>query len=676
MHGVEFRMRMGINTGLVVVGAIGKDLRMDYTAVGDTTNLAARLIGIAKPGQIVVSRRTQHLREGFFVFEALGDFQIKGKTEPVRAYAVSSEISGRTRLEVSKERGLTPLVGRGQELKSLAGIHRRAADGQGAIAVLAGDPGVGKSRLLYEFLHRLEAEGVLELEATCASYGRSMAYRPIVEVVRRYLGLSDGISGDEIRSRVAEQHQFLGLEGEERCILLAHFLGVSAPPEFLNRLSGPQLKERTLGALRDVFLRASELAPLILIVENIHWIDTASEEFLAHLAARLPGHRVLLVLTTRPGYAAPWLAPPLAETITVEGLGAGDVRGMVRTLLAAEEVSQQLFKILAEKSEGNPLYVEEILRQLQETGGIVVAGGEARLSRPDVTVPATIHDIIAARVDRLAEPRKQTLQGAAVVGRHFGISLLSRILEVVPEQVSGRLRELHGLDFVFPSAQEPELMYSFKHALTQDVVYAGVLERRRRHHHAAAGHGLEELYAGRIDDVVELIAYHYGRSAEAEQAVDYAILAAEKAQRRWATTEALAQFEAALKRLDTMPDILANRLRKIDAVVKQSEIKFALGQHAEQVQALEGIRDLVEPAVDPPRRAAWYYWAGFLHSLTGARTGVPITYCREALAIADVAGLDEIRALAESCLLQVHTFAGDLRRALEAGERALVVFET
>src|SRR3989475_10800819 len=655
MHGVEFQMRMGINTGLVVVGAIGKDLRMDYTAVGDTTNLAARLLGIAKPGQIVVSRRTQHLREGFFVFEDLGDFHVKGKAEPVRAYAVSSEISGRTRLEVSKERGLTPLVGRDQELKSLAATARRAVDGQGAIALLVGDPGVGKSRLLYEFLHRLEAEGVLELEGTCASYGRSMAYRPIVELLRRYLGLSDGISGDEIRSRVAEQHQFLGLEGEERSILLAHFLGVSAPPEFLNRLSGPQLKERTLGVLRDVFLRASELAPLILIVENIHWIDTASEEFLAHLAARLPGHRVLLVLTTRPGYAAPWPAPPLAETVTVEGLGAGDVRGMVRTLLAAKEISEQLFKILAEKSEGNPLYVEEILRQLRETDGILVKDGEARLSRPDVTVPATIHDIIAARVDRLADPLKQTLQGAAVVGRHFGISLVSRVLQAVPDQVAGHLRDLHALDFVFPSAQEPELMYSFKHALTQDVVYTGVLERRRRHHHAAAGHGLEELYAGRIDDVVELIAYHYGRSAEAEKAVDYAILAAAKAQRRWANAEAVAHFESATKRLATMPDSEPNRLRRIDAVVKQSEIMFALGRHGEHVRALEEIRSLVDATADPPRRAGWYYWTGFLHSITGSRPEAPIAYCREALAIAEAARLDEIRAFAECWLTHVYS---------------------
>jgi class 3 adenylate cyclase/tetratricopeptide (TPR) repeat protein len=577
-HGVDFRIRMGINTGLVVVGAIGGDLRMDYTAVGDTTNLAARLLGLAKPGQIVVSHRTQHLRAGFFVFEDLGEFQVKGKTEPVRAYALVREFQGRTRLEVSKERGLTPLVGRDREIQRLRQVHQRAVGGDGAIVLLAGDPGVGKSRLLYEFLQHRNGAGALELETTCVSYGRSMAYRPIVEVLRRYLGVTDGVTGEDIRSHVVEQLQFLGLEDEEPAILLAHFLGASAPPEFLNRLSGPQLKERTLGTLRDVFLRMSESGPLILIVENMHWVDTASEEFLAHLAGGLPGHPILLVLTTRPGYAAPWLAPPLAETITVEGLGAGDVRGMVRTLLVAEEVSEPLFKILAEKSEGNPLYVEEILRQLLETSGIIVEKGEARLSRPDVTVPATIHDIIAARVDRIADPLKHTLQGAAVVGRRFGISLVSRILEIAPEQVAGHLRDLHALDFVFPSAQEPELMYSFKHALTQDVVYGGVLERRRRQHHAAAGRGLEELYAGRIDDVVELIAYHFGRGQVWDQAVIYFRQAAVKAQRRSAHREAVASFEEALEALRRLPETPETREEGIDVRLELRGSLYPLGE--------------------------------------------------------------------------------------------------
>ncbi len=577
-HGVEFKIRMGINTGLVVVGAIGRDLRMDYTAVGDTTNLAARLLGLAKPGQIVVSQRTQHLRDGFFVFEDLGEFQVKGKTDPVRVYALVREIQGRTRLEVSKERGLTALVGRDAEIQRLRQIYQRAAGGDGAIVLLAGDPGVGKSRLLYEFLRRLDGAGAIELETTCASYGRAMAYRPIVEALRRYLDLPDGVPGEEVRSRVAEQLRFLRFEGDEPAILLAHFLGVSAPPEFLSRLSGPQLKERTLGAICDVFLRMSEAGPVILIVENMHWVDTASEEFLAHLARGLPGHSILLVLTTRPGYAPPWLASPLAETITVEGLGAADVRGMVRTLLVAEEVSEQLFKILAEKSEGNPLYVEEILRQLLETSGIVVEKGEAQLSRPDVTVPETIHDIIAARVDRLSDPLKQTLQGAAVVGRRFGISLVSRILEVDPELVAGNLRELHALDFVFPSAHEPELMYSFKHALTQDVVYAGVLERRRRRYHAAAGLGLEELYAGRIDDVVELIGYHFARGQMWDKAATYLRQAAVKAQRRSAHREAVTTFEEALEALRRLPETPETREQGIDVRLELRGALYPLGE--------------------------------------------------------------------------------------------------
>jgi class 3 adenylate cyclase/tetratricopeptide (TPR) repeat protein len=600
-HGIDFRMRMGINTGPVVVGAIGHDLRMDYTAVGDTTNLAARLLAIAQPGQIVTSRRTQNLRDRFFVFEDLGDFQVKGKSEPVRAYAVNRELSGRTRLEVSRERGLTPLAGRDRELQSLIDIHGRAMNRQGAIALLMGDPGVGKSRLLYEFLRRVETEAVQVLEATCASYGRSMAYRAIVDLVRRALGLYEGVAGDEIRVRVAKQHEFLGLEGEERSTLLAHFLGVSAPPEFLNRLSGPQLKERTFGAVRDLFLCMSEKEPLVLIVENMHWIDTASDELLAQLATSLPGHRVLLVLTTRPGYTAPWLTPPFAERVTLEGLGAGDVRGMVSALLTVEDVSEPLFKFLADRSEGNPLYVEEILRQLQETGGLTIEGDKARLSRADVTVPATIHDIIAARVDRLGEGLKQTLQGAAVVGRRFGVSLVSRVLQLDGKEIAEHLRELHGLDFVFPSATEPEPMYSFKHALTQDVVYAGVLERRRRTYHTAAGVGLEELFSSSLDDVVELVAYHFGRGQVWDKAATYLRQSAVKAQARSAHREALASLEEALQALRHLPETPETREQEIDVRIDLRGSLYPLGEFDRMLGYLQEAEQMASAIGDSRR---------------------------------------------------------------------------
>jgi tetratricopeptide (TPR) repeat protein len=252
--------------------------------------------------------------------------------------------------------------------------------------------------------------------------------------------------------------------------------------------------------------------------------------------------------------------------------------------------------------------------------------------------------------------------------------LLSRVLEA-DGRLAGHLRDLHALDFVFPNRTEPEPVYSFKHALTQEVAYGGLLERRRRSYHAAVGRAIEELYGGRLAEVVELLAYQFGRSAEDDKAVDYAILAAEKAQRRWADTEALRGFAVALTRLETMPDTPPNRLRRIDAVVKQSEMMFALGRHAEHVQSLEAIREMVETIADPARRAAWYFWAGFLHSIVGTRPEVPTAYCRAASAIAEASGLEELRAFAQCALTQAYNMAGDFQGTLDAGEKALTIFE-
>jgi class 3 adenylate cyclase/tetratricopeptide (TPR) repeat protein len=672
-HGRDFRMRIGINTGLVVVGAIGRDLRMDYTALGDTVNLAARLLNVAEPGQIVVSRRTKELGEGFFLFEDLGDFQVKGKTEPQRAYAVMREVGGRTPLEVSRERGLTPLIGRAAERQRLVEACQKACAGRGGVVVIAGDPGVGKSRLLSELLKSLDGDGCLELDTACASYGRAMAYRPLIDLYQRYLDLEERTPADEIERRISERLGVLGLEDREAALLLQHFLGVAVSPEFLLRVQGARLRDRTNEVLRSVIFREAARRPVVVIVENMQWVDESTQECLTRMAERVSDHRVLLALTTRPNTPLEWL-PATAEILRLEGLDPDDLREMARALCGTRAVSEPLFQLLMAKGDGNPLYVEEIVKQLQETGGIVVDDGEARLRAADVTVPETIRDIVAARVDRLAESPKQTLQVASVLGRRFGVALASYVRETGRDHVVADLQDLQAVDFVFPSGHEAEPTYSFKHALTQDVVYTSLLERRRRRFHAAAGRGLEALYRGRLGEVVELLAYHFERSAEDDQAVDYAILAAEKAQRRWANAEALALFEAALTRLATMPDTEANRLRKIDAVVKQAEIKFALGRHVEHVHALEAIRDVIAIA-DPPRRATWAYWTGFLHSMTGAPPEVSIAYCREALAIAEASGLEEIRPFAECCLTHVYSVSGGLREGLVTGKRALAMFE-
>ncbi|TMK82206.1 MAG: hypothetical protein E6G47_01055, partial [Actinobacteria bacterium] len=671
LHGRDFLMRIGINTGPVVVGAIGRDLRMDYTAVGDTTNLAARLLNIAKPGQIVVSRYTQHLRDGFFLFEDLGEFEVKGKTHPIRAYALTGESRGRTRLEVSKDRGLTPLVGRAAELARLHAAQRRVTGGQGLVLLVTGEPGQGKSRLLYEFLQGLEAVEIIE--AACLSYGGSMPYHPILEALRRYFGLAEGLADDEIRQRLVDGLASLRLDDANAVDVLGHFIGVSVAPGFLAQLQGAQLKEQTLGLLRSVFLRVSEHQPVVFVVENVHWIDASSAAFLQSLADAVPAHRVLLLLTARPGPAAS-AVPPIAETIALGGLDDGERRRMMLALLGARSTSDELFQTVLAKAEGNPLYLEEIVRQLRETGGVVVESGHATLRTSDLKVPATIHDIIAARVDRLAEHLKATLQPAAVIGRQFAVPVLAGVLETNGE-LSGRLDDLYALDLVFPSDPAPEPVYTFKHALTQDVVYESLLIRKRRQYHAAVGAVIEERFADRLQDFVELLAYHFAHSENVEKAVDYGIRAGEKAQRRWANPEALAHFEAAVASLASLPDTEQNRLRRIDAIVKQAEVKFALGRHAEHIAALEGIRDLVETIEDPPRRAAWYGWAGFLHSLTGSPPEVPMSYCRRALEIAEASGLEEYSAFAQCSLTHVSVVAGDLRGAVEAGTQALPLFE-
>jgi class 3 adenylate cyclase/tetratricopeptide (TPR) repeat protein len=631
-HGVDFQVRMGINTGVVVVGAIGRDLRMDYTAVGDTTNLAARLMSLAQPGQIVVSRQTQHLRERFFSWDDLGNFQVKGKTEPVHAFELLSEIRGRTRLEVSKERGLTPLIGRERELADLVNAFRRAGEGHGGTVLIAGEPGVGKSRLLYEFLRSIETAGGLELETSCVAYGGAIPYRPILELVRGYLGLLEEMRAEEVRWRAEKGLVGLGIEDEEAATLLAHFLGVPAPGAFINRLAAAQLKERTFAVVRDLFLRASESAPLVVVVENIQWIDRSSEEFLAFLAAELPRHRLVLLLTTRPGTATSVLAGRAQTTVVLEGLEGNEIRRMVASLARADQVSGDLFALMIEKSGGNPLYVEEILRQLRETDGLSVVDGELRLRTGSVTVPGTIHDIIAARIDRVSEDLKHVLQGAAVIGRRFGISLLSRVLGVPGDVLSRRLVELHRSDFIFPATEDPELMYSFKHALTQDVVYGSVLERRRREYHNAAAVGLEALYPEDRTVVVELIAYHFQRAQVWDKAATYLRQAAVKAQARSAHREALASLEAALEALHHLPETPQTREQEIDVRIELRGSLYPLGEFDRMVMYLREAESMAT-AISDARRLG-------LVSIHTAE------YCRQTGRFA------EARSLAEQALAQ------------------------
>jgi len=454
------------------------------------------------------------------------------------------------------------------------------------------------------------------------------------------------------------------MDAEQDGPILLRLLGVKDPGGSPTLLNPEAVKLKAFEILCQISVKESLKRALVLVLEDLHWVDKISEEFLGFLAENALGARILVLGTYRPGYRPPWIHKSYAGQTPLQPLSRDDSLQMVRSVLSAGGLIDLMTKEIVAKADGNPFFLEQL----------ALHAGEAKDFRSDLMVPDSIHDVVMARIDRLPDETKQLLQIAAVIGREFSSHLLSAVWKG-PGPLEAQLRELTRLEFISERIAAEGSTYVFRHALTQEAAYGSLLERHRRTNHGAIGSALEELYSGRTDEVAELLALHFGRSEEAEKAVDYAILAADRAQRRWANNEALTYFGDAFRCLDIMPDTETNRLRRVDAVLKQADVKYALGQYTDHLQALEKIRDVVEQTGDPLRRATWHYWTGFLHSLTGGRPEVAIEHCRQAVKIASTDGLEEIDAFANSCLAQVYLIAGKPREAVEAGERAVSSFE-
>jgi len=652
--GEPFAARLAIHVANVLVGQSRTGVEIDAESERAQWGTLDGILEGAEPGRIVVSEAAARFLARRF---DLSDQRVS------KAGAVY-RLAGKERGRPSREGRRASFWGRRQELDLLKSRLTSAVAGHGQIVGIVGEAGIGKSRLLYEFSRRVREQQLIYLEGHCLSYGTSMPYLPILEVLRHGCRLTDGDPPEAIVRKLRTSLDRLGLSADDALPYLLQFLGVKEGAERLAMVSPDTIRARTFDVLRRVCANASRRRPLVLALEDVHWVDAASEA-LGSLVESLEGLPLLLVLTYRPGYRPPWLNRPHVTQIALQPLSAEDSMGLLSGMLPAAALSEPVAQIIVDKAEGNPFFLEELARSVAESAD----------ARPSVEAPQTVQEVLLARINRLPEPAKHLLQAAAVLGREAPRRLLGAVWGE-PDDFAEPLRELTRLELLYEREGDDEPVYAFKHLLTQEVAYMSLDDRRRRAHHAAAGMALERQYAGRAHEAAELLAHHFGQSDQRESAVDYALLAAGKAHRRWANTEALAHFEAARLHLDAMADTEANRLRRIDAVVQQTEVKFALGQHVEHIQALENIHHLVEASADPSRRASWCYWTGFLHSLTGSRPEVAISYCRQAEAIADVEGLDEIRAYAECCLAQALVFAGDLTGALAAGERALAFLES
>jgi len=661
---LDLPVRIGIHTGPVVFGPIGDKLPIEYTAIGDTANVAARLEQAADPGTILMSEATLRLVQNYAQVDPVGPLALKGKAEPILAYRLLSVSLRRSALRVSTSARTTVFVDRISELAILDSSVREVESGRGRVIGIVGEPGIGKSRLLVEFRRQITDGRVTWVEGRCVSYGAAIPYWLILDLLRSNCGIVETDTPEVIAQKLCEGLQEVGMDPELDSPVLLHLFGINKAGGCPGQSSPEAIKRNTFETLRRLSIKGSLQRPLVLVLEDLHWIDKISEEFLGYLAENIPDARILLLATYRPGYCPPWLDKSYAGQTPVLPLSRDDALHVVRSVLRVERIVDLVTEEIVAKGDGNPFFLEQL----------ALHAGEAKDLRSDLMVPNTIHDVVMARIDRLSEETKQLLQTAAVIGREFSLPLLSAV-SANPGSIEGQLRELARLEFIDERLDAEGTVYVFRHPLTRETAYGSLLERHRRACHGTVGHALEELYAERTEEVAELLALHFGRSDEADKAVDYAILAAEKSQRRWANSEALTYFNNALQRLKGLPDTEPNRLRRIDAVLKQAEVKYALGRYAEHIRALQEIRDIVEQTGDARRRATWHYWTGFLHSTSGGRPDMAIEHCREAAKIASVADLDELNAFAESCLAQVYVVAGRLHEAIEAGERALLGFE-
>jgi class 3 adenylate cyclase/tetratricopeptide (TPR) repeat protein len=659
----KLAVRMGINSGLVVFGAVADRLRMDRTAIGDAANIAARLQAEAAPGEIVIGEATLALTRGFARVAPIGTLSLRGVSEPIAAYRL---LGASSRNQAADPRsGPRIFTGRHDELALLRQRLLLSESGQGQAVGICGEPGIGKSRLALEFRRSLAGRAITWVDGRCVSYGTGIPYSLLLDMLRSTCRIADGDTPQAIAGKVRAGLRLAGLDAEADSPLLLDLLGIAEARRAPGSGNPESVKTRAFEIFRQLAIRGSRRQPLVLFAEDLHWVDKTTEEFLTLLPESLAGERILLLATYRPGYRPVWSGRAEATEITLGPLSREESDAMLGAVVDRQLLPDAMVETILGKAEGNPFFIEQL----------ALHAGEEPRSRSADEVPSTIGDVVMARIDRLPPATKRLLLMAAVIGRQFSLRLLREVWQGL-EPITAQLAELTQLEFLQEQFEPAGPSYAFRHVLTQDTAYGGLLARDRRRTHARVGRALEQLYRDRVEEVTELLALHWGRNDDEERAVDYAIAAAEKAQRRWANAEALSYFDDALTRLAGMPDKPANRVRRIDAVIKQAEVMFALGRHAEHIAALEAIRAITEEAGDPRRRATWHYWMGFLHSLTGSPPAMAIDDCRQAAAIAAQAGFDELDGFIGACLAQAYVVAGEFRAAIEAGERALDVFES
>jgi class 3 adenylate cyclase/tetratricopeptide (TPR) repeat protein len=682
-QGLLVQMRVGLNSGEVVVRAIGNDLRMDYSAVGQTTHLAARMEQLAAPGSILLTVATLRLVEGLVRVQGLGPVPIKGLAEPVEVYELVGVTALRRRLQAAVARGLSPFVGRQSELEALQQALAHAGAGQGQVVALIGEPGVGKSRLVYEFLQSHHTQGWLRLESSSVSYGKATAYLPVCDLLKAYCHIEDRDDLRAVRAKITGHILTLDDTLQDTVpAVLALFEALPADSPFLS-LDPLQRRRRTLEALKRILLRESQVQPLLLVFEDLHWIDSETQAVLDMLVESLPTARVLLLVNYRPEYQHGWGSKTYYTRLRLDPLPPASADEFLQALLGDDVGAtgrsplQPLTRLLIARTQGNPFFLEESVRTLVETGVLVGERGAYRLAQPldTLQVPATVQALLAARIDRLPPEDKRLLQTAAVIGTEAPWPLLQAIADTAEEALYRSLAQLQAAEFLYETSLFPERAYTFKHALTHEVAYGSLLHERRRALHARIVEALEALARDRLDDQVERLAQHAQRGEVWQKALVYGRQTGDKARTRSAYREAVVCYEQALATLEHLPDGRAATEQAIDLRLGLRPALNALGEApGRMLDHLRSAETLAQTLGDQLRLGRVYADMSTTFAATGD-VDHAIVYGQRALAVAATLGHVGLQARALLDLGQAYFDAGDYPRAVENYEQNVATLQ-
>jgi adenylate cyclase len=616
-HGLNFSARIGINSGEVIAGAIGPRGDGEYTAIGHTVGLAQRMEALAEPGKAYLTDATAELAHGFLDLEDLGEFEIKGASRPVRVFELAGIGPSRSRLDLSRERGFSRFVGRDAEMAVLESGMERARSGEGAVVGIVAEPGIGKSRLCHEFVERARGGGVEVFEAQAQAHGREIPFMPVLQMLRAYFAIADGDSERVVREKIAGRTLLLDPEFAEELPVLFSFLGVPDPERPAPQLSA-EARQRALRSIVCRLVRApNRREPIVCLIEDLHWLDEGSAAMLGELFAAVEGTPTLVVVNFRPEYQRPWTGPPDYHEIALEPLGPADTAELLRDLAGKDPSLDGLAKLIHERAAGNPFFIEEIVRELAESGGLEGERGAYRLARPveDTGVPASVQTILAARIDRLRPEAKRLLQVASVAGKEVPERALRLTARLGRDEIEPLLCDLTESGFLYELELYPERVFAFRHPLTREVAYGTQLGEQKEATHAAVARATIELNPERQDELAALIASHLESGGATLEAARWSARAA-----YWAGSshpgDALRLWRRVMDLVAELPEDEETAALAVASRLLQLQFAWRLGMDPDQVDRL------VAEAEEIATRTGDLHSLAMLKMATSARPGM------------------------------------------------------